>query len=262
LGGAVSLKPVDLIDELMVNIDDIMLQKIQKYVYQKENTLYCNSDSIMLTIDKTIFDQTPFTKEEKQIIMPVGYFSIGFSDLDVRSSIEQETIVNISDDVVEDDKKINIIYGKDDPMYTVMPVPKEYKKLAQVMDALVGGKSPSFDPESLFLKFMRTLYAFDEPYDSVHIEVIISNILRNKINPQKPARLVEPYEYQMFSIKTLPLVISYPLGICFEQFNKSIQYGMISERMPSSPIEKILFGETLINDKDLLAKQYKQKKKK
>ncbi len=259
LGGAVSLKPVNLLEELMVNTDELLRPRVQKLVHQKDESLYSVKDLTMLTIDKTIFDKTPFKKEEDKIILPVGYFELNLSGLTLRSSIEQETVVLLTDEIEEDTDKITIIYGKGSEMYRVKPVPKEYTKLAQVMDGLVGGKSPSFDPESLYLKFMRTLYAFDEPYDSVHIEVIISNILRNKKNPQKPARIVEPYEYEMFSIKTLPLIISYPLGLAFENFGKAVQYGMISDRSPSSPIEKVMFGETLVTDKDILEKQKKKK---
>ena len=82
-------------------------------------------------------------------------------------------------------------------------------------------------------------------WDSTHLEVIISNVLRAKNNPQKPARLVEPFDPEMYSIKTLPNIISYPLGIAFENFNKGIQYGMITERAPESAIEKVISGEPL-----------------
>lgn len=258
LGGAVSIKSVDLIDELMVNTDELLRPKVEKRVKQKDDSIYSDADYAMISIDKTIFDKTPFKREEDKLILPAGYFELDVEDLKLRSSIEQETTVHLSDSVEENDTHIDIIYGKGERMYTVISAPKDYTKLAQVMDGLVSGKSPSFDPESLYLKFMRSLYAFEEPYDSVHIEVIISNILRNKKDPQKPARLVEPYEYEMFSIKTLPMIISYPLGIGFENFGKAVQYGMISDRSPSSPIEKVMFGETLVTDKDLLAKRKKK----
>jgi hypothetical protein len=255
LGGSISLRAINLKEELMVNTDEHLRKDVMKGVSQVDYSLYAKTEMIVISIDKSIYKKSsPITRKEGELLLPVGYFELKYNDLVIRSSIEQETIIHLPKDkenIEEDSRYINILYGDGEKMYTVYPVPKDYTKLAQVMDGLVGGKSPSFDPSSLYLKFMRSLYAFDEPYDSVHIEVILSNILRNKKNPQKPARLVEPYEYELHSIKTLPSLISWPLGICFENFNAAISAGLISDRGPSSPIEKVFFGEPLLDvDKD------------
>jgi hypothetical protein len=141
-----------------------------------------------------------------------------------------------------------LTYGKNDKIINVKSEPKDYTKLGKKMDNLVGGKTPWVDPSNLLLKFIKGLYVLEEGYDIVHIEVIVSNILRNSKDPKKPARLVEPYDPKLLSIKKLPGVISWPLGMLFEDITKAISTGLVSDRSPSSPIEKVGFGETLVDD--------------
>jgi len=245
LGGAVSLMPVDIIDVAMEDLDEIKRPKLEKLVKQVEDDLITKSDFTMIRLDKDLYKLTPFDRSEKEFKLPVGYFELNFRDMKIQVAFEQETILYITDDIEEDKQFVTLIYGQDDKLFTVKPIPKDYTKLAKDLDGLVGGKGPWFDPSSLYMKFMKTLYVFDEIYDSVHVEVLISNILRNKRDPQKPARLVVPYDPKLYSIKKLPMLISWPLGLAFEDFSKAVRYGMISDRSPSSPIEKIMFGEGL-----------------
>ena len=49
----------------------------------------------------------------------------------------------------------------------------------------------------------------------------------------------------MLSEKSLPGVISWPLGLAFEDFSKAINKGLTSDRGPTSPVERLLYGETL-----------------
>ena len=120
--------------------------------------------------------------------------------------------------------------------------------MARYLDTLVGGQYPRSDVVSIYNKFYKALAPVGG-WDSVHLEVIISNILRARKDPQKPARLIEPFDPEMHSIKTLPNLISYPLGLAFENFSKGVQYGMISQRAPESQIEKVMFGIPLTKDK-------------
>ena len=249
-GGAVNLLPVDLIGfEIMGGLDDVFRPSVDKNVRQEGNDLVLSSDYVSVRLSKEDYIHTPFERDKETIILPVGYFAMNFHGLSTDLTIEQETILYLTENIEENDEFIEIIYGKDDRIFTVYPVAKKYDRLAAVMDRNIGGKSAwGNDPNKLYMKFIKSLYILDEAYDSVHIEVLLSNILRNSENPQKPARLVEPYSPKLFSVKALPSIISYPLGIAFEHFSGAIQAGMISERSPSSPIERVLFGESLIDE--------------
>jgi len=199
----------------------------------------------MLKIDKSIYkDKYKIERTDKEIILPSGYFALLIQDLEVSVTIEPETRVFITDEIEEDDRHITLIYGKGNKIFHVEPKEIEVAKVAEYLDDLVGGKAPFTTVSSLYMKFFKTLKKIGS-WDSVHLEVVISNILRNRDNPQLPARLKKPFDPIMISIKNLPSTISWPLGLAFEDFSKSIRHGLISERAPASPIEKVMFGESL-----------------
>ena len=73
------------------------------------------------------------------------------------------------------------------------------------------------------------------------------------------ARLKDPYDPETHSIKSLPSIVSWSLGIAYENIGKSLSYGLINEDTKNlSQIEKVLFGEPL---SDLSIEKLKEKKK-
>jgi hypothetical protein len=245
LGGAVIMEKFNYIDQLMDNIDDILEPKLRKKVVQVGNELINKSELAIIRLDKRIYESSQTIKlGENNIPLNVGHFMLRLDDLDVPVAIEQEMKLYISGEIETDGDLITLIYGKNDKMMYVEPKQENFSQLARYLDTLVGGKYPWGNIPTLYKKFFKALSPVGD-WDSTHLEVMLSNLLRAKTNPQKPARLVEPFDPEMYSIKTLPNIISYPLGIAFENFSKGIQYGLISERAPESSIEKIMFGEPL-----------------
>ena len=147
------------------------------------------------------------------------------------------TKVNIYKEGVEreeDDEHILLTFLKGFKLFNVEPISIEPAKIAQTLDEFVGGKSPWTTPESLYMKFYFLL-SDTGGWDSTHLETILSNILRAKKDPQLPARLKEPYDPVMYSIKALPGVMSWPLGLSFENFGQGISRGLISDRAHIMP---------------------------
>ena len=249
LGGAVIMQKVDIIKEMMGNVDDVFEPHIRKSIKQVDEDLVNNLDLAIIKIDKTIFE-TPnnIVKEENSYNLPVGFFSLMLDDLDIPVIIERPVKIYKPEEVEEDDRYITLMYSKDNKMFFIGAKQENFSDLARYLDTLVGGQYPRSDVVSIYNKFYKALAPVGG-WDSVHLEVIISNILRARKDPQKPARLIEPFDPEMHSIKTLPNLISYPLGLAFENFSKGVQYGMISQRAPESQIEKVMFGIPLTKDK-------------
>lgn len=262
LGGAASIKTLNILDELMNNLDESYRSTVKMMFKQDNDLLVLTAPTAVLEISKHIYvDKYKITKNsENKYVLPLGYFNIDVGGTSIVVNIEQETIVNPTDDIMEDDEKIIIKYNKNDVMFKVVARQIHPEKIASSLDELVGGKSPFNTPEELFIKIYKTLNLVGLGYDTVHLEVAISNILRNCKDPQKAARLVEPYCYQTFSVKTLPGVLSWPLGVAFENFNKAISSGLIADRAPVSPIEKIFFGEPLSKLANDQLKELRKKK--
>lgn len=244
MGGAVDIKRPDIIKMIMENIPDKMENVVRGSCKQDDIDLITTSDYTVIDIDKNIY-QDPYRMEETEgeLKLPVGYFTLTFDNLEIPMTIEQEVYIytkNPSREETEDN--IRFIFNKNDHMFRTEPIILSPQQVAQRLDQYVGGKSPFTNPESLYTKFYKTFSPFGN-WDSCHLETIIGHIMRWKGNPKLPARVKSPYDPVMYSMKKLPGVMSWPLGICFENFSSAVARGMISERAPESSIEKVVFGE-------------------
>lgn len=246
LGGSATLDRFDIKGEIMSNLDESYRSTIDIIFQQYEDSLIFNSDYCTLTIDKGFFEKfdEKLKKNNEFIILPVGYMFFKYNDLVLPIAIEQETMVYITEERQVSTNIIEFAYTKGQNILKVIPKQIQPEKIAQSLDGLVGGKSPWLSPEGLFMKFYKILGPLGS-FDSVYLETIMSNILRNKKEPQYPARLKVPYDPATFSIKSLPSLNSYVLGICFENLSKSLTFGLLSERTVPSEIEKVMFGDPL-----------------
>jgi len=244
-GGALELARPNITNMLSENISSND-EKIVKSVIYQDNISVLSREFVSFEINKLMYVNDYKIQETPDLlILPIGFFNMKIGEITISVTIEQELSFHLKNcEREENNQIINLMFGKDIPIFTLKIVNLEPADIARRLDSYVGGTSPWTTPESLFVKFYKLLEKTDK-WDSVHLECIISNILRWNGNPHFPARVKYPYKPEMFSIKTLPGVMSYPLGLCYENFSKSIFTGMISERATESSIEKVLFGMPL-----------------
>ena len=249
-GGALEMSRPNILQMAVENIAQSDENIVKSLLYQDSMTVL-SRDFVSFEIDKNLFTTDKIREEGDSLILPMGFFKMRLGELTVPITIEQELSFHLKNcEREESGEIINLMFGKDIPIFTLKAINLEPADIARRLDSYVGGTSPWTNPESLFLKFYKLLEKTDK-WDSVHLECIISNILRWQGNPHFPARVKYPYKPEMFSIKTLPGVMSYPLGLAYENFSKSIFTGMISERATESSIEKVLFGMPLSDIKPI-----------
>lgn len=244
VGGIATYKHADIIKLIKNNVDSALEPIIDKYVYQDEFYLKAK-DVIMLIIDKNLYknNSVKIIREENRFILPSGYFTLRIAETNIDFFIEQQVIVYYNDTgLASDEEYIIITYHPGDNILACFPEDSSPEKVASNIDKYVGGKTLWKRTEDLFLKMYNTLSIFGD-WDTVHLEVIIGNILRWKHDPRLPARVKYPYEPVTYSIKDLPSIISWSLGIAYENINKALTFGILSEKGIESPIEKILFGK-------------------
>jgi len=248
-GGAVEIKRVDIVHELLRNHDISEEPIIKKSCHQDDINLISDSDFTMISIDKKIYkNQFKIVEEDNYILLPTGFFDIKFDDIEAHSTIDHPVKIYKKNSVRENnDDHILLTYEKGSKLFSIDPYTPDPTKIAKRVDELFGGRSPWTTPESLFMKCYDNFSPVAK-WDSVHLEVILSNILRWRKDPQEPARLKTPYDPVVYSLKTLPGVMSWPLGVAFENFGAGITRGLISDRSPESSIEKIFFGIPLIEE--------------
>lgn len=255
-GGAAEFKKINILKELKSSMPEEYESFIDRSFEQKENDLYSNVDLLKIVVNKKLYmDEYKIKRDGDTYKLALGYFTMIVGETQIRSTIEMPVDLVITKDFSENENEIVIIYGKGDRIFNIKYFKIAPEEVAQKIDKLVAGKSPWETPEDLLKKLHDNLSQFG-PYDMTHIEVILSNILRNKTDPMIPARLKEPYDPVTFSIKTLPSVLSWSLGIAFENFSKALTYGLISKDPGNlSSIEKVLYGEPLSDlSKELLKK--------
>lgn len=260
-GGAVEFKKIDILKELGLNIDSNEETHLKRLFNQVDNDLFCNNALTKITINKTLFqDEYAIKKDGEVYKLPLGYFVLNTGELRIDATIEQPIELSIPTDYSETATVIELVYGQGAKILHIKSFSISPEKIAQHLDSLVGGKSPYTTPESLLRKFHNDLEGFNN-YDMTHLEVIVASVLRNKLDPMIPARLKEPYNPETFSIKALPGVISWSLGMAYENISKALSTGLISDDAKNlSQIEKVLYGEPLSElSLELLAEKRKKR---
>lgn len=101
-----------------------------------------------------------------------------------------------------------------------------------------------FDAGFKYLKtpeiLVNQIYKQIPTIDLTYIELIVQNMFRSKVNPQNSCRLTQYKNCSLFSQKQLPFLNSWINSLAFENINKGIKNGLLSEQdIRYDPIEKI-----------------------
>ncbi len=246
-GGVLTKDIPDIFKEMADTISESNVYKLKNNMEQKEDILYATGNIIIEVINNKYEDKFKIIQKDDYLILPTGIFYLTVTDEKFKFEVHIEREINLF--YPSDKEKINITkekiileYNKGDKIFEAKGNSIDFSKMTSRVDDIIAGKTPDTSVPSIFLSLFNTLKGSGD-WDSVHLEVVMSNIFRWPQDPQIPSRLKQPYEYEQFSIKTLPMIISWTLGLAFENATKAITYGLISERGPENEIEKILVGD-------------------
>ena len=109
---------------------------------------------------------------------------------------------------------------------------------------MIGGREIVKDASHLFRKLFRvyTVQA-KSTMDCVHLEVLVSQSLRDTEKPRYPARLGKTWNPTLVNIKSTIFSEGFVQALAFENINKAINEGLISEeREEESILEKVMTG--------------------
>ncbi len=226
-----------------------MSKKMSDYLTQFKNKLIATKNCI-ITIDLSIYE----SKNDIQIDYENN--KIWLKSLICKYESEDIMFNIILDYAVElqiyDFEKIgkNIIKLKYTENNIIFEVPLEadiLKEQIGYVKRLIGGKEIFKNVNHLFLKLFK-IYGPLTNADLIHFEILLSQCLRDKKNPQIPARLGKTWDPTMMNIKKIVFSTSFLQGLSFENIGESLKVGLISdEPHESSIIEKILTGELVEN---------------
>ncbi len=227
-----------------------MTIKMSQYLKQEENVLIAVKPCT-LTLDMATYSEPGKLIIEDDIIRVKSLISkIEFEDkvfnivLDYAVDIDKTNIIEKNKQVLILDFKenSNIVYTSSEA--------SEIGGQIQFVERLIGGREMLKDVAHLYKRLLSVYSPPTSNMDSVHLELLCSQVLRNKNDVQKLARLTEPYEPNLVNIKKVVFASGFLQGLSFENVSEAIRSGLIAEEeIDPSIIEKILTG-TVVKKKN------------
>lgn len=251
-GGAIKIIDKDILKDILDNDPLIKLNEttIKNYVEQINNVIstkkpckifldlyhYTKGDNFEIINDRLI--------KVSSLMCKVEYDDIIFNiSLDYPVEIHAEQMTTVPKEYIELD------FGANTPMLTIPMEAQEIKQQVLYVERMLGGKEIFKDVDHLYRKLFRIYGPLSSGMDSVHLEILLSNVLRDKKNLTKPARLGKPFDPVMINIKKIVFNSGFIQGLSFENIGEAIRTGLVSEEdLPPSIIEKVLTG-TLVESK-------------
>ena len=244
-GGAIKIAVREIIQDIVENDPVVTSDKLRGYLKQEKNTLYCLKDC-KITIDLSDYvmgDNIEIDEDENKIDVRGLMCQIEFEDLIFNIILDYGLEINYRDIEYIKKEKITLFFKADDPLFEVSLERQELKEQVLYVQRLLAGREIFRDVDHLLMKLLK-IYGPLSKMDLVHLEILLSQCLRDRSNPANPARLGKTWDPVMVNIKKNIFNTSFVQGLAFENVGLAIKTGLISEEVPDqSIIERILTGE-------------------
>jgi hypothetical protein len=246
-GGATEIVQRDLLGDIIDNDPMIRLNKSElgKYLQQNENTL-----SVLrpckLTLDMSNYEIKDNIQIEDSFIWVKSLLcQIEFDDLIFKAVLDYPIQIQKIKMVESNKRQIVLDYVKGDTLFEIPMATDELKSQVNYVGRLIGGKEIYKDPGHLLLKVLK-VYQKHTRMDLVHFEVLISQTFRDRSSPEIPARLARKWDPVLANIKNNIFASGFIQGLAFENINKAIETGLISDQfLEKSVMEKLLTGDLM-----------------
>lgn len=218
--------------------------KLSNYVYQNENDqLFCKKDCVLtISLMEYTINENIFIDEQDKRIKVKNLMSIlTFNDFSFDLILDYTVFLHYRELEIVKDEHIKIRYIEDEVILTVSAEAESIKAQIPYVERLLGGKELFKDPAHILRKL--TAIGPLAGLDTVHLEVLISNCLRDKKDLSKPARLGRSWDPVMVNIKEIVFNTSFIQGLEFENVGKAIAVGLIQKEGKPSILEELLIGE-------------------
>lgn len=248
-----AIKPVfrDILKDISENDPIVNLEQLKNKLSQTKANLYCLENcSIIIDLEEYKIGDDLKINDDDGTVQVNGLLSkIEFSNLTFDFILDYPVILKYYQ-IVQSKENIKLNFRKDDEILEVPLQKQDIRELALYVERLVSGKERFKDINHLFLKLYKN-YAEDiSSMDLVHLEILLSQVLRDKINPVLPARVGKDPEHPiLMNIKKNIFNSGLLQGLAFENVNAAINTGLITKtELEPSILEKVLTG-TLVEKK-------------
>jgi DNA-directed RNA polymerase beta' subunit len=242
---AIKVLKRDILKDIHDNDQVITIDKIKSKLYQENENIFCLDDcSIIIDLDTYKIGDNLLIDEDENTVKLNGLISrIEFSDLSFDFILDYPVILKYVD-ISKTDESVKLDCTKDSEILEVPLQKQDIKEGVLYTERLIAGRERFKDINHLFLKFYK-FYKDITAMDLVHMEIFMSQILRDKNNPTIPARVgSDPLNPVLMNIKKNIFNSGFIQGLAFENVNQAIKTGLITKtELEPSILEKLLTGE-------------------
>jgi hypothetical protein len=218
-----------------------MAKKIKEYLKQEENILVAIKPCT-ITLDMTQYDKDNMRIEDGKIWVKSLISKAEFPDKIIDITLDYSVELKAYKLEKIGKEYIKLHYEANSTILEVSTEAAEIKGQIAYVERLIGGRELLKDASHLFRKILA-VYAENSDMDGVHLEVVCSQVLRDKNNLQQPARLARKWDPVLVNLKKVIFSEGFINGLAFENINDAIKTGLISEeRVETSIIERVMTG--------------------
>ena len=244
-GGAAKFAVHDIIQDILDN-DPLIQIDLNRYLQVEEDRLVTKKNcKVTIDLENYTMNNNIQINEDhvwcNHLLSKIEFEDVIFNlMLDYPVHVKKMKMKNINKEFLE----FNFLVGD-----TILEVPMatdEIKAQVNYVGRLVGGKVVYKDPSHLITKIMKVYGGGVSDLDLVHFEVLISQVLRDRKNQSLPARLGRVWDPVMMNIKNVVFSSGFVQGLAFENVNKAIEVGLITEEdVEESVLGKLVTGERI-----------------
>jgi len=242
-GGAVEIKRKEMLKDIVSNEPSLTQSSIKKYLEQQESYLVAKEDCIV-TIDLSNYDMNNNIRIAdgvvwvKSLLCQIDYKDIQFSiALDYPVELQARNAEKIGKEFIK------LYFSKNTYVLEVTLEAVEIEKQVNYVTRLLAGREIYKDVSHLFRKLFA-VYKQMSGMDIVHLEVLISNVLRDRSDTSTPARLGKTWDPIMINFKEIVFTTGFVHSVAFEDIRKAVWTGLTADRtFEPSILEKVVTGK-------------------
>lgn len=230
---------VNFID--LINQSTIKIEKLNFILDIKETEIIAKDD-IVIELDKNEYDSITLTEYHDKYVLP-GLLTIRHGDEEPNYySLPFNFDINLNkpNHLITKGRFLIFKYEKGEKLISQ----KQYIKGVNpaIITKLLDGTTKYIkDPRILLELISEELSGMD----SVHLEVVISNMCRDINDNKLPARLNDYKNFEIIGCKKLPFIDSWLSALAFQDINKSIITGLVNEEESTfNDLEKLLIKDS------------------
>jgi len=226
-GGSVSVEIYKILEAFAKNQSDIDLKGIKNLMIQKERDVIAMTPLEILIDIEYVNKKDIIVEADNNITIPFTDMIVKYNDKEYRF-IANINITIMSDKIVEFNKKyIKLQVNAHDKIFQVGIVQDNF---AMGISALLRQINKTEEVKSLLYVFnnLFDIYKDISSLDIVHLEILLSQILRYKKQKRIPARLAKEWEPYKVGLKNVVYLDNWKMGMLFENMEKSITNGLVS----------------------------------